>query len=148
MEERTLKEKSEEINRHNPFVSLLGIEVEEVSPDHARLCYTIRPEHLNPHGLAHGGALFTLCDNAAGCAASTDGRIYVTQSSDIHFLRAQASGLVRAEAQVRHRGRSTVLVDVTLTGEAERLLAAASFSFFCVNGSEIARNSPVASLRA
>lgn len=148
MEEKTLKERSLEVNRHNPFVKLLGFEIEEVEPDRSLLRYTIRPESLNPHGLVHGGVLFSLCDNAAGCAVSTDGRIYVTQASDIHFLRAQASGTVRAEARVRHRGRSSVLVDVSLTGENDRLLATACFTFFCVNGSEIARSSPVAALRA
>lgn len=103
---------------------------------------------LNPHGLVHGGALFTLADNAAGCASSTDGRTYVTQGGDIHFLHTQASGAVWAEALVKHRGRSTVLVEVTLTGEGGRLLATASFTYFCVDGSEIARNSPAAARRS
>lgn len=147
MEKRSLKENSREVNRRNPFVRQLGVEIVDVAPDRSVLRFTIRPDCLNPHGLVHGGALFTLADNAAGCAASTDGRVYVTQSSDIHFLRTQASGTVRAEAQVRHRGRSTVLVEVSLFGEEEKLLATASFAFFCVDGSEIARNSPTAPRR-
>ena len=148
MEERTLTEKSREVNRHNPFVQLLGVEIEEVAPDRSRLRLELRPESLNPHGLAHGGVLFTLADNAAGSAASTDGRTYVTQTGDIRFVRTQASGSVVAEAQVRHRGRSTVLVEVSLTGEEGRLLATASFTYFCVDGSETARKSPTAALRA
>ena len=148
MKEQTLKEKSQEVSRHNPFVQLVGIEIEEVGQDCSRLRLAIRPECLNPHGLVHGGALFTLADNAAGCAASTDGRTYVTQASDIHFLHTVASGSVLAEAQVKHRGRSTVLVEVSLRGEDDRLLATASFSYFCVNGSEIEHNSPVAARRA
>lgn len=148
MDSRSLREKYIELSRSNPFTQHNGIEVVDVVPDCARLCFTIRPESLNPHGLVHGGAIFTLADNAAGCAASTDGRTYVTQSGDIHFLRAQASGLVRAEAQVKHRGRSTVLVDVSVTGEEERLLATASFTYFCVDGSEIARRSPAAARQA
>ncbi len=148
MNDRSLKERFLEVNRRNPFVRVVGIEIEDVFPDRALLRLTIVPDSLNPHGLVHGGALFTLADNAAGCAASTDGRAYVTQASDIHFIRAQASGVVRAEARVRHRGRSTVLVDVSLTGEDERLLATACFTFFCVDGSGIARNSPVLSGQA
>lgn len=148
MKERSLKEKSMEVNRRNPFVQLLGVEIAEVGPDRSLLRLALRPETLNPHGLVHGGALFTLADNAAGCAASTDGRTYVTQAGDIHFLRVQAYGAVQAEARVRHRGRSTVLVEVTLTGEEGRLLATASFTYFCVDGSEIARNSPAAACRS
>ena len=134
MKERSLKEKSMEVNRRNPFVQLLGVEIAEVGPDRSLLRLALRPETLNPHGLVHGGALFTLADNAAGCAASTDGRTYVTQAGDIHFLRVQASGAVQAEARVRHRGRSTVLVEVSVTGEDDKLLAVGSFTFFCVDG--------------
>ncbi len=117
MEQRSLKEKSLEVNRHNPFVQLIGVEIAEVGPDRSLLRLELRPEMLNPHGLVHGGALFTLADNAAGCASSTDGRTYVTQGGDINFLHTQASGAVWAEALMKHRGRSTVLVEVTLTGE-------------------------------
>jgi acyl-CoA thioesterase len=148
MEQRSLKEKSLEVNRHNPFVQLIGVEIAEVGPDRSLLRLELRPEMLNPHGLVHGGALFTLADNAAGCASSTDGRTYVTQGGDIHFLHTQASGAVWAEALVKHRGRSTVLVEVSLTGEGGRLLATASFTYFCVDGSEIARNSPAAARRS
>ena len=148
MEQRSLKEKSLEVNRHNPFVQLIGVEIAEVGPDRSLLRLELRPEMLNPHGLVHGGALFTLADNAAGCASSTDGRTYVTQGGDIHFLHTQASGAVWAEALVKHRGRSTVLVEVTLTGEEGRLLATASFTYFCVDGSEIASNSPAAARRS
>lgn len=144
MEQRSLKEKYVENNRLNPFVLRNGIEVEDVFPDRSILRLNIAHDSLNLHGFVHGGALFTLADNAAGSAASTDGRVYVTQASDIHFLRTQAEGVARAEAVVRHRGRSTVLVDVSITGEGEKLLATACFTFFCVDGSEIARNSPAA----
>lgn len=148
MKEQSLKEKSMEVNRCNPYVQLLGVEILDVASGFSRLRLVVRPEVLNPHGLVHGGALFSLADNAAGCAASTDGRTYVTQSGDIHFLRALASGVVFAEAKVRHRGRSTVLVEVSLSGEDEKLLATASFTYFCVKGSEIERKSPAVARRS
>ena len=136
------------LNENDRFAKQNGIQLTEVREGYARAEMTVSKMHLNGGGVCQGGALFTLADNAAGCAASTDGRAYVTQASDIHFIRAQASGVVRAEARVRHRGRSTVLVDVSLTGEDERLLATACFTFFCVDGSGIARNSPVLSGQA
>ena len=62
-----------------------------------------------------------------------DGRYYVTQTSALHFLRNQATGTVRASAWVRHRGKSTVLTAVDITGEGGRLLATGEFTFFCVD---------------
>ena len=83
--------------------------------------------------MVHGGAIYTLADNATGTAAHTDGRYYVTQTSALHFLRNQSEGTVRATATVRHRGRSTVLTAVDITGDDGKLIATGEFTFFCVD---------------
>ncbi len=83
--------------------------------------------------MGHGGAIYTMADNATGYAAHTDGRCYVTQTSAMHFLRNQTRGLVRADAKVRHRGHATCLVDVDIIGEGGKLLATGEFTYFCVD---------------
>ena len=94
--------------------------------------WTSAPNPSIPFGMVHGGALCTLADNAAGMAAHTDGRLYVTQSSTFQFVKNQGSGTIYAAARVRHRGRSTALVSVEITGDNHRLLAVAEFTMFCV----------------
>ena len=121
-----------ERSRHNPFMEHSFVKVEEATPGRAVASLTIRPEVRNPYGMVHGGALYTLADNAAGFAAHTDGRAYVTQSSNLYFLRNQTEGVVRAEATVRRRGRTTCLVEVDITGEDGALLASGTFVYFCV----------------
>ena len=133
MNSEEMKQEYVRRNSRNPFIRHNGIEVVSIEPDHAVLQLTIRPESLNLYGLVHGGAIYAMADNAAGSAASTDGRSYVTQASNMHFLRNQAEGTVRAEARVRHRGRSTVLIAVDVHGEEKKLLATGEFSFFCVD---------------
>lgn len=103
-----------------------------VDTDYAVCKLDIRPESLNPFGMVHGGALCTLADNAAGVAVHTDGRLYVTQSSTFNFLKNQGSGTIYATARVRHRGRTTALVAVDITGDNGRLLSTAEFTMFCV----------------
>lgn len=117
----------------NAFAQYNHMELESVQPDRAVFRLEIRPESKNPFGMIHGGALYTMADNAAGTAAHTDGRAYVTQTSSLHFLRNQASGTVRAEGRVRHRGRSTCLTEVDITGENGTLLATGEFTFFRVD---------------
>ena len=102
----------------------------------------IRPESLNPYGMVHGGALYTMADDAAGSAAHSDGRYYVTQSGELHFLRNQPNGVLRAVGVVRHRGKSTVLVQVDITNEDGTLLATGEFSLFCVNKSTMDQKAP------
>ena len=123
----------------NAFTAYNFIRLESVEPDRAVYCLDVRPESRNPWGMVHGGALYTLADDAAGGAAHSDGRHYVTQHGDLHFLDNRAHGTVRAAGRVRHRGRSTVLVDVEITDGAGALLATGAFSYFCVNAARMAQ---------
>ena len=116
----------------NGFMNYNHIEMETVEQDYAVFRLQVRPENRNVYGMVHGGAIYTLADNATGSAAHTDGRNYVTQSGTLHFLRNQREGIIRAQARVRHRGRSTVLVAVDVVGDDGTLLAAGEFSFFCI----------------
>ena len=128
-----LEQKTRQRLKQNAFMQHNYIELESVEPDRAVFRLDIRPESRNPYGLLHGGAIYTMADNATGAAAHTDGRYYVTQTSALHFLRNQASGTVRATAWVRHRGKSTVLTSVDMTGEGGKLLATGEVTFFCVD---------------
>ena len=116
----------------NGFMNYNHIEMENVERDYAVFRLQVRPENRNVYGMVHGGAIYTLADNATGSAAHTDGRNYVTQSGTLHFLRNQREGIIRAQARVRHRGRSTVLVAVDVVGDDGTLLASGEFSFFCI----------------
>ena len=115
------------------------MELESVGPDRAVYRLEIRRESLNPYGMVHGGALYTLADDAAGAAARGDGRLYVTQYGDLHFLDNRACGTIRAEGRVRHRGRSTVLIGVDITDEEGKLLATGEFSYFHVDAKKMFR---------
>lgn len=122
-------------NRDNPnaFMEHNFIRVTEASLDRVVTSLTIRPEVRNPYGVAHGSALYTMADNATGIAAHTDGRSYVTQSSNMYFLNNRKEGTVRAEANVIRRGRTTCLVGVEITDEDGKLLASGTFIHFCVD---------------
>ena len=41
--------------------------------------------------------------------------------------------VVRADAKVRHRGRTTCLVNVDILGEGGKLLATGEFTYFCID---------------
>ena len=131
-QEELMRDTQERI-RKNAFMLHNHIELESVERDRAVFKLDIRPESCNPYGMVHGGAIYTLADNATGTAAHSDGRYYVTQTSALHFLRNQFRGTVRATAWVRHRGKSTVLTSVDITSEDGKLLATGEFTFFCVD---------------
>jgi acyl-CoA thioesterase len=128
-----LEQRMQERLKNNGFMTYNHIELERAEPDLAVFRLEIRPETRNIYGMVHGGALYTLADNATGTAAHTDGRNYVTQDGTLHFLRNQHAGTVRATARVRHRGHTTALIAVDITGEDGVLLATGDFTFFCVD---------------
>ena len=117
MEQLTAAQQAAELNKKNLFATYNHIEAEFVEPDHAIFKLEI----------------YTMADNATGYAAHTDGRSYVTQGSSMHFLRNQSEGVVRADAKVRHRGRTTCLVNVDILGEGGKLLATGEFTYFCID---------------
>lgn len=125
--------KAEELTGGNAFAIFNHLEVEHVEPDYAVFALNIRPESKNPFGFVHGGLLAGMADNAAGYAAHTDGRTYVTQSSHLTYMHNQAEGIIRAAGRVIHRGRTVCLVRVDITGTDGVLLVTGEVSYFCVD---------------
>ncbi|MCI8397903.1 MAG: PaaI family thioesterase [Oscillibacter sp.] len=135
---RTKEEHLEELKLNpNSFSDHNFYELETLEPDHAVCLLDIRKESLNPYGMVHGGNLYALADEAAGTAAHSDGRHYVTQNGTLNFLNNRPRGIIRAEAKVRHRGRSTVLIDVEIRSEDAALLATGTFIYFRVDKSRM-----------
>ena len=132
MSEETLAQEQARLEKDG-FSRYNGFELEIMEQDRVVYRLDIGRNSLNPYGMVHGGALYTMADDAAGTAAHTDGRSYVTQSGTLHFLDNRAHGVIRATGTVRHRGGSTVLAVVDITGEDGTLLATGEFSYFCVD---------------
>lgn len=122
----------------NPFLNKNHILVKEVCRDRAVLELTAQEDSLNPLGTVHGGALFTMADSAAGTAARSTGKTYVTMSSNFTYLRSGLLGdVIRAEGRVRRRGQTTCYVDVDVTNGREELLATGNFIFFRVDENKL-----------
>lgn len=117
----------------NAFANHVHISLADCDTDRAELEMPVEGEHLNPLGYVHGGALYTLADCAAGIAARTDGRQYVTLTGTLTFLHSGLPGeRLRARGQVRRRGRTTCYVEVDISNRQGVLLASGVYTFFCV----------------
>lgn len=93
------------------FPSLLGLVIEELRRDYCRMRLPYRPEHDQPAGVVHGGALATLMDTvvvpAIGSAYGPETQ-YVTVSMNLSYVGAVREADVVAEGWVTRRGRTTV----------------------------------------
>ncbi len=93
----------------------------------------VNPSNTNPYGFAHGGYLFTLCDNAAGLLAYSLGYFVMSQQSSISFIssaREDEELLIRAECV--HDGRSSKVCEVSVYGEKGKTVVKGLFTLFPV----------------
>lgn len=123
----------EAMAKANRFAVHNGIVIRQLEMGKAEAVLEMGPNCLNPYGRLHGGALYSLADCAGGTACRTDGRHYVTLDGSLHFIHSADHGTITALATVIHRGRTTAAVDVRITDQDGTLLAAGTFSFFCVD---------------
>ena len=103
-----------------PYARLLGMEILEARPGYARVVMDATGKE-NFLGVAHGGAIFSLADQAFAAAANRGGLLQVAVSVHIHYLtpakgRLEAVGRLIAETD----RTSHILVEVK---SGERLVA-------------------------
>jgi uncharacterized protein (TIGR00369 family) len=109
-----------------PVAELIGFEITSGGDGRAVMTLQAGPQHANPMGTLHGGILCDIGDAAMGYAfASTlaDGETFTTVDLRVNFLRPVWNALLRAEAQVVHRGRTVGYVECDIIDEKGRLIA-------------------------
>jgi 1,4-dihydroxy-2-naphthoyl-CoA hydrolase len=92
-----------------------------------------KPELSQLTGLFHAGAIIALADETATAAAMWETNpsgefkselFPLTLQLSVNLLRNTNRGTLTAEAQIVHRGRTTLVVEVKVTDDQERLIAA------------------------
>lgn len=97
------------------FPNLVGIEVDELRRDYARMRLPWRPELNQATGLMHGGAIATLVDTTVVPAIGTaydDRRIYSTIEMSVRYLQPVRQEDLVAEGWVTRRGTRVVFCEV------------------------------------
>jgi uncharacterized protein (TIGR00369 family) len=97
------------------FARLVGIEVEELRRDYARMRLPWRTELNQPAGLMHGGAIATLVDTVVVHAIGTayeDRRPFSTIEMQVRYLAPVRSEDLIAEGWVTRRGKRVVFCEV------------------------------------
>jgi uncharacterized protein (TIGR00369 family) len=90
-----------------------------------------KTRHYNPIGTVHAGFAATLLDSAMACAVHSTirrGESYTTLEFKINLVRAltAATGIVKAEGRLLHRGRTVATSEAHLTDAGGKLYAHAT----------------------
>ena len=76
-----------------------GAELLDVSSGRATARLQVSAQHLNAHGMLHGGAIFALADVAFAAASNAHGIPAVAINVSISYLKAAREGVVTADAR-------------------------------------------------
>jgi acyl-CoA thioesterase len=91
------------------------------------------PDHLNPYGMVHGGAVYALLDTAMGAALVSrlePAERCATLEVKIQYVAPAAAGLLRAEARLVARTRRIAVLEARVYGGAGRLVALGTGTFY------------------
>src|SRR4030042_6767313 len=86
-----LKTISEKVNQEDTFSQRIGVKLMELLPGFARTTLPITLETVNIHQKAHGGAIFSVADQACQAAGNSFAEPAVALQQNIHFLAAGRS---------------------------------------------------------
>lgn len=113
-------------NNENTLVSTLGITYEELTPDRVVCKMPVGPKTWQPYGLLHGGASVALAETAAsvGTAVNINPETHFAVGLEINanHIKAKRDGIVTATATPLHKGRTTMVWDIRITDEDNKLI--------------------------
>jgi acyl-CoA thioesterase len=101
--------------RSEPYAKLLGLELVKVEDGYALVRMTVKEVHRNIYDRCHGGALFSLIDEAFQFASNSSGKVEIALNVNVSYMKAPGDGdILQAEAKLVNRSRrvSHFLIEV------------------------------------
>jgi acyl-CoA thioesterase len=99
---------------NNPFLSFMGMKLEEIRNGYARFSMNIRPGFIQGAGIMQGGLGVAFSSETVAHAVMTTlepGENVTTLELKTNFLSQASNGKLVAEATVFKRGRRIIIVD-------------------------------------
>lgn len=109
---------AEEMYSGDEATRYLGASLDEVTPGSAVMTMTVKPHHLNGHGICHGGFLFTFADSCFAFACNSYNQKFVSLHGEITYMAPSFGGdvLTAVATEVSKQGRSGVY-DIRVTNQ-------------------------------
>lgn len=107
-----------------PYALKLGMRLVLLEPGHAVVEMTPSEDLGNIFGMAHGGAIFSLIDEAFQLSCNTHGTVAVALNVTVTYhLPPDRNRTLRAESKEIHRSAKTGTYEIKVTDNADRLIA-------------------------
>jgi acyl-CoA thioesterase len=108
-----------------PFAGTMGLKLIKVDKGYSLVEMQLTHEMENIHGMAHGGAIFSLIDEAFEVASNSHGTMAVALNMNITYISAPRIGdYLRAEATEMSKTTRTANYSITVKDSEDNLIAA------------------------
>ncbi len=109
---------------NEPFAKKFGLRLIELDTGYSKVQMEFTSDQENIFGMAHGGALFALLDEAFETASNSHGTIAVALNMNVTYVSPPPKGgILTAEAREFSRTNRTAVYDIKLFDDRRTLLA-------------------------
>jgi acyl-CoA thioesterase len=109
---------------NEPFARKMGLRLIKIEPGYALVEMDLTDDMANIFDMAHGGAVFSLIDEAFEISCNAHGTVAVALSVTVTYHRPPTKGAVlRAESKEAYRSRNTGTYEIKVTENGDTLIA-------------------------
>jgi len=110
-----------------PIARFLNMRLAELSPGYAKVVMKLLPEHQNFNGLAFGGIIMAVADQAFAYASNSLVQPSLATQFNIHFLNGPGAGdELTAECWAVKSGRRVGISEMKVTNQEGKTIAKAT----------------------
>jgi len=114
------------MNVKDTLIEALGIEITHLSQEKVTATMPVDERTRQPFGLLHGGASVALAETVASIGAyeclDKETEICAGLEINANHIRAKRDGIVTATAIPVHKGKTTMIWEINITDEEEKLI--------------------------
>lgn len=113
-------------NIENTIMNTLGIEIVEYTPERVVATMPVTPKTHQPFGIMHGGVSVVIAETVASAGSyqfiDRETQRAVGLEINANHIRSQRDGIVKAVGTPVHVGRTTIIWDIRIYNEEEKLV--------------------------
>jgi uncharacterized protein (TIGR00369 family) len=118
----------------SPFISHVGLHVEELSDKVSVVSLTINDKHKQRLGFVHGGVIATMVDVAMGSlVVAATGKPAVSVEINVNYLLSASEGTIKAIAHLKRLGKRLHYAEADVVDDKGNILSTATGIYYTLD---------------
>ena len=125
------------VKNFHPFGELIGFQFTKMRKGFSQCVLNVDKRLFNPHGVLHGGVLYSMADTGMGGALYTllvNSELCATIEVKINYIKPVKTGSVTCDTKVINKGKKVAVLESELFNDGVLVAKALrTYSIFIVN---------------